>query len=357
MKKIIGLLVIWSFGLLVAAHAADELSSVRAQIKTTETAAKKIEVQVQKSDADVKRTQRDLVRAAERVDKLEETRDTLVKNIKSLEAKRIVLANEIAANRGNLADAAAGLVAASANPSFDTDNARDYVLTGVLMTGIADEFDRDMAAAAKQISELERVQTARTREQTQLNKTAKKYEAERSDLEKLMAMRTAQNAKLRNQQFELQQRLKNLSARAKNLSELTAGLDTGKQTGRYTGRRMRSPVSGMLLLRYGDTSARGVISDGWTIRTRPGAIVSAPADGRVEFADGFKGYNRVLIISHKGGFYSVLTGMQTLDTILGQEVLAGEPVGRMPNDKPEMYMELRSGARAVNPEQMFEEPN
>jgi len=257
----------------------------------------------------------------------------------------------------HLAGAAAGLVAASGNPSFDTINVREYILTGVLMTGISAEFDRDMAAAEKQINELEVIKSRRAAEQGKLNTTVKKYTAEKTDLEKLMAARAAQNAKLRNQQFALQQKLKNLSARAKNLTELTAGLGTGKTGGRYMGRRMRSPVAGMLLLRYGETSARGVVSDGWTIRTRPNAIVSAPADGRVEFADSFRGYSRILIISHSGGFYSVLTGLATLDTILGQEVLAGEPVGRMSDSKPEMYLELRSGARAVNPEIMFNEPD
>ena len=46
-------------------------------------------------------------------------------------------------------------------------------------------------------------------------------------------------------------------------------------------------------------SPLGLVSDGWLIKTRTGALVSAPADGRVEFADDFRKNGRVIILSHK----------------------------------------------------------
>ena len=76
----------------------------------------------------------------------------------------------------------------------------------------------------------------------------------------------------------------------------------------------------------------------------------------MEFADHFRGYNRIAIINHNNGYYSVLAGMGALNILVGQDVLAGEPIGRMPESSPELYLELRQGSRAVDPARLFAEP-
>ena len=81
----------------------------------------------------------------------------------------------------------------------------------------------------------------------------------------------------------------------------------------------------------------------------------APADGVVKFADSFRGFGRVVIMSHKNGYNTVMTNLGNIDVMLGQEVLAGEPIGRMNPDKPEMYLEVRRGNKAVDPARLFKE--
>jgi septal ring factor EnvC (AmiA/AmiB activator) len=112
----------------------------------------------------------------------------------------------------------------------------------------------------------------------------------------------------------------------------------------------------MLLLRFGDKNAMGIKSDGWRIRTKPGALVVAPGDGRVEFADRFRRYNHIVIMNHNNGYISVLTGLETLNVLVGQEVLGGEPLGRMPPSGPELYMELHKDGAPTDPSRMFAEP-
>ncbi len=81
----------------------------------------------------------------------------------------------------------------------------------------------------------------------------------------------------------------------------------------------------------------------------------APADGVVKFADSFKGFGRVIIMSHKNGYNTVMTNLGTLDVLVGQDVLGGEPVGRMSADRPEMYLEVRRGNAAVDPARLFKD--
>ena len=50
-----------------------------------------------------------------------------------------------------------------------------------------------------------------------------------------------------------------------------------------------------------------------------------------------------------------MTNLGVVNVMLGQEVLAGEPIGRMDPDKPEMYLEVRRGNKAVDPARLFKE--
>jgi septal ring factor EnvC (AmiA/AmiB activator) len=111
------------------------------------------------------------------------------------------------------------------------------------------------------------------------------------------------------------------------------------------------PASGHLMLRYGENDEFGVASKGLTLETRAGAQVIAPFDGRVLFAGPFKGYGQILIIEHGDGYHSLLAGLDRVEGVVGQWVVAGEPVGLMAggDTKPHLYLELRHDGQPINP--------
>lgn len=114
------------------------------------------------------------------------------------------------------------------------------------------------------------------------------------------------------------------------------------------------PVTGPVVLNYGQDTGFGQTSKGVTIRTRSDAQIVAPFDGRIAFAGPFRDLGRVLIIEHAGGYHTVLAGMSRIDVIVGQWLLAGEPVGVMQmgdtgGSAPELYVELRREGQPVNP--------
>ena len=78
----------------------------------------------------------------------------------------------------------------------------------------------------------------------------------------------------------------------------------------------------------------------------------APYDGQVVFAGQFRGYGQILIIEHNEGYHTLLAGLSRIDCVVGQWLMAGEPVGRMgrPVDgNPELYLELRRNGQPINP--------
>jgi septal ring factor EnvC (AmiA/AmiB activator) len=116
------------------------------------------------------------------------------------------------------------------------------------------------------------------------------------------------------------------------------------------------PARGHLVARFGDTGGSGQASKGLSIATRPAAQVVAPYDGQVVFQGPFRGYGEILILEHAGGYHTLLAGLGRTDAIVGQWLLAGEPVGVMgpatgnsPETSPELYLELRHDGQPINP--------
>lgn len=336
---------------------ASELSKINAQIKQTEQQNKKLEQQVKTSDREVSKTKKDLVRAADKVSDLEEQRSKMAKKIADLDSQRDRITREMEQNRGRIADAASSILFVASHPSFDTDNMRKYVLMSAVLSGTAQQLDAEIERAEKQVKELKKIRDDRAIEKEKLDRTAKKYAREKSELDKLLKTRSAQNEKLKNQHSALQKKLRELSAKAKSISELSAGVGSSQMSGdaHFSKRKLNLPVKGRVVVRFAEKTALGLKSDGWRVRTRGDALVMAPADGVVKFADSFRGFGKVVIMSHKNGYNTVMTNLGNIDVMLEQEVLAGEPIGRMNPDKPEMYLEVRRGNKAVDPARLFKD--
>ena len=110
----------------------------------------------------------------------------------------------------------------------------------------------------------------------------------------------------------------------------------------------RLPVVGRIVAGLGEVNESGVRSRGITIAARPGGQVVAPAPGRVGFAGDYRGYGKIVIIDHGGGWVSLLTGMIALSVGVGDTVDAGAPVGRAGSDDSRITVELRRAGRPVD---------
>ena len=76
----------------------------------------------------------------------------------------------------------------------------------------------------------------------------------------------------------------------------------------------------------------------------------APADGEIVFAGNYQKFGQVLILELAGGYHLTLAGLGRIDVHIGDAVLAGEPVGILPEGKAaRLYMELRRNGQAVDP--------
>lgn len=110
------------------------------------------------------------------------------------------------------------------------------------------------------------------------------------------------------------------------------------------------PARGPVVTTFGEEKLKGVVSKGIQIKTRNMAQVTSPFDGSVIFAGPFRGYGNLIIIDHGQGYLTLLAGLESMDVDVGQMLLAGEPVGQMPDSKEaKLYVELRRNNHPIDP--------
>ncbi|MDP6351844.1 MAG: peptidoglycan DD-metalloendopeptidase family protein [Alphaproteobacteria bacterium] len=112
------------------------------------------------------------------------------------------------------------------------------------------------------------------------------------------------------------------------------------------------PAFGDFVQGFGQPLDDGTASLGMTIRTGSGAQIIAPHDGRVVFAGLFRSYGQLLIIEHGERYHILLAGFARIDSRVGEQVRAGEPVGVMDSGatpRPILYVEVRHDGRPIDP--------
>ncbi len=112
------------------------------------------------------------------------------------------------------------------------------------------------------------------------------------------------------------------------------------------------PAPGRIIRKFGDKLDNGMQSRGVSIATRPSATIVAPHPGRVVYAGEFRGYGNLVILELPDHRHALIAGLGRIDAEIGDQVLAGEPVGKMSpstNAAPNLYFEVRKKGQSINP--------
>lgn len=111
------------------------------------------------------------------------------------------------------------------------------------------------------------------------------------------------------------------------------------------------PVAGMQVLGFGQPTAYGMPSNGIVIQGRPGSPVVSPCDGLLVYAGEFRTYGPLVIISAGDGYHCLLAGRLRIDTKVGEQLSAGDPIGALSADgaAPRLHLELLKDQRPIDP--------
>lgn len=248
----------------------------------------------------------------------------------------------------------------------------DVVRSATLLRAAVPRLHKRARGLKKEVNELESIQTEMFSQFEKMATATQALENERRKMRALVIRKESLRRLTNVEKARITKRIAKLTAQAQSLRDLFSSLrnkrkgDTNPRQ-RLTKPGLKFPVSirsfpktggvrlparGAVVKSYGQPIGRGNTAKGITIAARAGAQVIAPFDGKIVFTGPFRGYGKIVIIEHRGGYHTLLAGLEKLYNSLGQWLLAGEPIGAMAaasRQKTMLYLELRQKGQPVNP--------
>ncbi len=119
------------------------------------------------------------------------------------------------------------------------------------------------------------------------------------------------------------------------------------------------PVEGKVIIPYGSQKDpqfnTPVFRSGTFIQSQSGTKAKVVSQGKVVFAEWFKGYGQLVIVNHGEGYHSLYGSLSEIFTRVGDIIKDGQMVGRVGNsglvNTSGLYFELRYRGKPLNPMQ------
>ncbi|HMK43586.1 MAG TPA: peptidoglycan DD-metalloendopeptidase family protein [Dissulfurispiraceae bacterium] len=123
--------------------------------------------------------------------------------------------------------------------------------------------------------------------------------------------------------------------------------------------RLPWPVSGSVELKYGSQVDPifnlPVFRSGITINAASGTSAKAIADGQVVYAETFKGYGQLVIVSHGGGYHTLYGNLSKIFSKNGAIIKENQAVGEVGESQATgnsgLYFEIRYKGKPLDPQQ------
>ncbi|WP_417493845.1 murein hydrolase activator EnvC family protein [Maricaulis sp.] len=380
------------------APPADAATAEQLEQEAREAAARAEAAREQAEEvaAEIALMQRQLVELGQRVGNSEQAALAATGELARLGSEEADILARLAAERETLTDILAAIqrIETQTPPAIlaAPDDAAQAARAATLMAQVAPELQARAQTLSEELARLRAIRSDIETQSTVLASAEDALSAQRLELQALIAERRALEARRRDEAVAFLEASSSAGERARSIRSLLSELtqmaavmpslnprrielpdsipaphmrpmrdlvaarapDAPLETLRFADARgrLRPPATGDVVRRYAELAEDGTASEGIFIRTRSQAQVVSPFDGRVEFAGPFSTYGGLLILNVGEGYYMVLSGMAVTYASAGQSVLAGEPVGAMPDGgqtAPELYLELRRDGHAMDP--------
>jgi len=326
---------------------------------------------------------RSLYRYSARADKLQDRlrqlQDLEQEKSDAMARREIQLSATLAALQRMARMPAATLIAIPRSP----DNT---IRSAILLRAAVPKLQDEAASLAEELRTLTALRTEIAEDKKSLAETLTGLEKERMSLGSLTAKKMQLLEQTRTAEQRAARRTARLSARAGNMRELLRELSKRQRTPALRGEDFEPPpdaqtpktdapatatpkkqtasltpftlpggpvpAPGRIVTGFGAKMPNGTLSKGIFIETRPSSPVVAPTKGRVVFAGEFRGYGNLVILELPNKGHALISGMARISAEIGDDVLAGEPLGEMaPSSRSssKLYFELRRQGRPINP--------
>jgi septal ring factor EnvC (AmiA/AmiB activator) len=361
----------------------DSLQNVRDAIAAEEERLKSLTMQAEDLGAEIDRLQGELVKSAAQVQRREAELAALDRDVEALEATRAAKVQALAERRAEIGTLLAALQRLALQPRealiLGYSSPRDMVLSAELLNHVLPGIEARAAGLKRELDDIRRLRDDADRQRREIAAATESLRGARESIKRLVDLKAGLRATTEADRAAATERVRELARQAEDLNDLLAAipatptapeiapeqaapatapsvmrLEPPTELKSFPRRRdgVVPPVAGRPVTGFGQTLEEGTTSQGLVLETLPGAQVVAPHDGQAVFRGPFRGYGEILIIEHRNGYHTLLAGLGRTDVVVGQWLLAGEPVGVMDvleTDRPRLYVELRRHGNPIDP--------
>ena len=360
----------------IAPGSAQDAAKTESQLQQLRTEIERIRSQVAKDAAEQDRLTRSLRSAEQAARKARSELDRLRSERQERETARGELSRRKAAKQAELererealaAQIRAAYLLGRQEPLKWLLDARDPAAINRLFT-YHGYFSREragqLAAIERNVRELAELEEKLEDERQRLVKLEGEQAGEltrldgaREDRQKVLTALTAES-KVR--AASLQRLQREQQALQKLLQELRRSTQRFPSDSRSPFAQMRGklawPTSGRIVARFGTPRAGTVRWEGVLVAAPRGTPVRSVHRGRVVYADWLAGLGLLTIVDHGGGYLTLYGHNEQLFRAVGDQVNAGDVIAAVGDSggrpQPELYFEIRQGARPVDPAPWF----
>ncbi|MBP5344461.1 MAG: peptidoglycan DD-metalloendopeptidase family protein [Alphaproteobacteria bacterium] len=360
-------------GVALAAPSVSDLHKLEEQIRQEEQRQKESKKKSEELTREVQSVQKQMVALAKNVRRQEGQLSLLEQKKKELEEQQRTLDGRLALTNQQLARIMQGMQTLALRPTelllFESKTPINMLRSKQLMQysfpivgGIQEQTKEDLA-------ELSRVRADLQNKIQEIKSVTVQLSEKNQNMEKLAKQKMVLQAQYLSHYEKSKAKAQSLAKEAKDLKELLAKLEKERlaqqaraQLTPHVGQgafykakgSLLLPVQGVITQNFGDiVGPSGAHVKGILIQTRPKAQITTPFDGTVLFAGPFQNYGQLIIIDHGDNYLTVMAGMDKIDAAVGQQLLAGEPVGYMKQNYTNLYLELRHSGQAIDPIEWF----
>lgn len=353
---------------------AARLEALERQIEERERSAEEIRERTAEMEEALDQLRGRIVSTAAALQAAEKQATALEQDLADIEAREAVALEERDARSLELSQVLAALenLERARPPALvvSPDDAQRAALAAISLSSLTPRLAEIVEARKAEILRLARLREEKRDARRRLDATNTALIERRRLLENLLGEREAAYNRDKAALARVERETRRLAAEASSIRELVrrlANLPSGEDVlERYRLSRrdrdlppsfdqakgfLESPVAGIVAGRFGQRDPRGNRRDAMEFVTRPGAVVTAPYAGRVQFAAEFGALGNVLIIDVGDGYTNILLGLERFIVREDQRLSAGEPVGVMASESsaPRLKFQVRKDGRPVDP--------
>ncbi len=364
----------------------DDLKRIEQQLLQERQAHLESQRQSDKLADEIRSVQKQMVRSAQAVQEKEDMILKLEERLETLRLEEAALSEKLAKSKGQTVRLVTALQSLALRPKeqfFLEKQAPAQILRSKLMLNSSVPIVREMTSSV--INDMDKLEETKVEIQSQIRKikeTMSKLADRTTQMTGLIAKKTKLQAQYDETHEKSGKRIVALASQANDLKELLLKLEKEKKRRAEEEKRKKErqaksiqnkinaflplsssfekakgtlpyPVNGQIIENFGDATVKGMHAKGLTIQTRQEATLRAPFKGAVLFAGPFKSYGKMLIIDCLDGYLILLAGLDEIYTQTGQDVIVGEPVGKMGADRLKLYIEIRKDGQAIDPKPWF----